>query len=1058
MSTHENLDRLRGRLLRSGEPGHNSCIDGLRTATEEIKRLDEENEALASRLASEKTRLESIRGYIERELTTLQEPAYQEAVGATFALALIERLSEVGQLAADPLAGGVKSTTRKRPDAIVALGLATIGEIEELLGGYMIAPRPEEIKKRLKGLRNTLTSLGDDLQEACGLLEQSPPPLDYKTNIDGAVFYYGTDNVLYIVDPAKPLPGDYEPPPDALSYAFEEAEDGRIGAPGASQSRRSYSGASFDVSPEAFAEAVGDPDKERGFYPKWKVERLKDPAGKHKACSLIVLDLDHDKLALPAATEYAIQARKAGYVRLAEDIEGEVDEREGGLPHSLQAEEPPATNAPPRRFEFGKISPLPPTFEGDSIDLENLRSLAEETVARAFELPPEALQGKGLHADEEQPEADILRGNLTALAARLSEIVGEDSGLQAIQEVTTPDEAPDATNEARAEKLRLGALELYGYLSTVVAASSIDHIPGSILDELEDDIKTGTPAGDEGAAWEIDNLERVNILRGVFEVYAHKPAPLGVIGFTDGSRRIAKGQEYVATVSSFIDQVRDLPADSPVRLRVIPAREALAALSCLVEGLAEDYRHAQIRERRYEERLEAVAVWIWRRLDKAIASVPSDMPTVLRFLLRLATGTQELQTKPGREEIVAAIEFSVDTGQEDESREPEVKHTHNVFCYPWQQALRDVRRVVGRFRLDTLEAARDFGDAVVSPATVTALNTFTAQVFKIVDEGLGDAPSETTVRLVNEDIGYPKRKEATPVPEVRGEPTAKGVDLGNILSTIERLQALVEGENMPAGYGLDGARTDFATLRNFARYVAPSLRAEGRDPGTGKPLEIVDRLYRDIWTGDACKTVYASLADLRAIREYVQKSLRAAEMDIEGGAFPRSGYPAEPDEVARMRDEVAGVKAALESLRNDGEANGRRAEELRGRLVLLTGAHARKVRELETEIALKDAGLLMALAIVKRLYTCVDAHTQMFAAYTRAITDLQTGEILKHREGYQGLNPLTCATKLLGEIKALSESSRKAGRDEMSLADENTPRYALEILRGGQTVQEATGE
>lgn len=315
-----------------------------------------------------------------------------------------------------------------------------------------------------------------------------------------------------------------------------------------------------------------------------------------------------------------------------------------------------------------------------------------------------------------------------------------------------------------------------------------------------------------------------------------------------------------------------------------------------------------------------------------------------------------------------------------------------------------------------------------------------------------------------------KRKAATPNREVRGEPTGEGTDLGTILDTIERLQKLVEGEEMPGGYGLHGARTDFAALRNFARFVAPSMRAEGNDPGTGTPLKIVDRLYGAIWTGEACKTVYASLADLRAIREYVRKRVEAEEQfapqygsrkvdtRVDGGAFPRSGYPEEQGEVARMREEVATLSREISRVKDEEAATLTRVRELQGRMVVLTGAHARKVRELETEASLKDAGLLMALAIGKRLYACVDAHTQMFSAFRRAIGQLEDGSMLQARPEFEGLTPEQAAGKLLGEIKALAESSRVAGRDEMRLADENTPRYALEILRGGSTVQEATGE
>jgi hypothetical protein len=63
-------------------------------------------------------------------------------------------------------------------------------------------------------------------------------------------------------------------------------------------------------------------DKERGLYCKFIVARV-DPASqaRHPNCNYFVLDLDHDPLALPAIAAYASEARKAGYLKLATDLE-----------------------------------------------------------------------------------------------------------------------------------------------------------------------------------------------------------------------------------------------------------------------------------------------------------------------------------------------------------------------------------------------------------------------------------------------------------------------------------------------------------------------------------------------------------------------------------------------------------------------------------------------------------------------------------------------------------------------------------------------------------------
>jgi len=63
-------------------------------------------------------------------------------------------------------------------------------------------------------------------------------------------------------------------------------------------------------------------DKERGLYRKYNVERLNDPAGKHRDCHYYVLDLIHDKHAAPALEAYAASC-EAEFPDLASDLRDE---------------------------------------------------------------------------------------------------------------------------------------------------------------------------------------------------------------------------------------------------------------------------------------------------------------------------------------------------------------------------------------------------------------------------------------------------------------------------------------------------------------------------------------------------------------------------------------------------------------------------------------------------------------------------------------------------------------------------------------------------------------
>ena len=65
-----------------------------------------------------------------------------------------------------------------------------------------------------------------------------------------------------------------------------------------------------------------DPDSKRGLYRKFHITRH-DPENKHVGCFYYVLDLDHDRCAIPAMEAY-IGACEADYPKLAADLRGVV--------------------------------------------------------------------------------------------------------------------------------------------------------------------------------------------------------------------------------------------------------------------------------------------------------------------------------------------------------------------------------------------------------------------------------------------------------------------------------------------------------------------------------------------------------------------------------------------------------------------------------------------------------------------------------------------------------------------------------------------------------------
>ncbi|OGP87154.1 MAG: hypothetical protein A2031_08080 [Deltaproteobacteria bacterium RBG_19FT_COMBO_43_11] len=76
-------------------------------------------------------------------------------------------------------------------------------------------------------------------------------------------------------------------------------------------------------------------DKERGIYKKYSVKRLGDKEGKHKKCFYFVIDIKHDKFAVPALRAYA-KACSLEYPSLAKDLRSIIETMELCEPHKTE--------------------------------------------------------------------------------------------------------------------------------------------------------------------------------------------------------------------------------------------------------------------------------------------------------------------------------------------------------------------------------------------------------------------------------------------------------------------------------------------------------------------------------------------------------------------------------------------------------------------------------------------------------------------------------------------------------------------------------------------------
>lgn len=71
---------------------------------------------------------------------------------------------------------------------------------------------------------------------------------------------------------------------------------------------------------------------DEGLTPRYDVQRLNDPEGKHDDCRYFVLDPRHDSYARSVLAVYAQEVDNAGYKKLAAEIMGwlhELDDEKG---------------------------------------------------------------------------------------------------------------------------------------------------------------------------------------------------------------------------------------------------------------------------------------------------------------------------------------------------------------------------------------------------------------------------------------------------------------------------------------------------------------------------------------------------------------------------------------------------------------------------------------------------------------------------------------------------------------------------------------------------------
>jgi hypothetical protein len=389
--------------------------------------------------------------------------------------------------------------------------------------------------------------------------------------------------------------------------------------------------------------------------------------------------LEAGALSRSQAADEKIEERLNGVAAIVAELEGDYEEAQNKRGDYRRALDQVLTYAHRRLHTFPppdgrahlryvlKLAAGATTLQSPPTDAE---------IAAAYSL------AKGEDAREEaedKPEAERTPDAMLALGLAL---------VNELQEALTGQKYAGGLSEediaGRFAGLRNLIKDLAGGTAAVVA-DGLDHIPGSILEELEESIRNlGDVAvvkvPDIYAEWRDDNLERLRILRGCFAAYAKRPETEGRLG--DGAEMYP-----------------------------------LSLFNTLEHNIETGQPGGDEGEAWRLDSLEAIRILKDKFIRGDFAGAPG--------------ATQEA--------------------------EPE--HEHNVMCLPYHSALREIERRINIYRDDTLEAYNDFGEAVVSKSTITAVNTFTAQLIKIITDVAGDTKGYnkgTVEREAHADKGYPK--------------------------------------------------------------------------------------------------------------------------------------------------------------------------------------------------------------------------------------------------------------------------------------------------------------
>jgi hypothetical protein len=260
---------------------------------------------------------------------------------------------------------------------------------------------------------------------------------------------------------------------------------------------------------------------------------------------------------------------------------------------------------------------------------------------------------------------------------------------------------------------------------------------------------------------------------------------------------------------------------------------------------------------------------------------------------------------------------------------------------------------------------------------------------------------------------------------------------------------------------------------------------------TVSAIETINTLHAALWTCEAERNIYASLGMLGKIRHIVlaldKAAAERADLELRIGDLTRdlrrsnkvretvvkennklrakttiAGYERLIDKLEKVEEARDKLQEQLEVAENEAHRAQMDYSDLSARQVTTNQLYHKQDEEriatisalrqdnelLSRENELQGQSIVAYMFVVQRLRGCLRAFLDLYKAQVKAVNQVEDGKYGSVRPDKAHLTPEQYALDLIYEIKALAESARTMGEEELQLLDKACPSFKMKTTEG----------